>query len=74
MAGAASALSGFLQMGGGLVGGLFAGLFVDPVVALATVIPGLGLVTLASWLWWRSLPEPAMAGIVLAPRAGPSGS
>ncbi|MCO5146491.1 MAG: multidrug effflux MFS transporter [Aquamicrobium sp.] len=73
MAGAASALSGFLQMGGGLVGGLFAGLFVDPVVALATVIPGLGLVTLASWLWWRSLPEPAMAGIVLAPRAGPPG-
>jgi DHA1 family bicyclomycin/chloramphenicol resistance-like MFS transporter len=70
MAGAASALSGFLQMGGGLVGGLIAGLFADPVAALATILPGLGLVTLGSWLWWRSLPEPAMAGVVLSGRAG----
>lgn len=70
MAGAASALSGFLQMGGGLIGGLIAGLFADPVAALATILPGLGLVTLGSWLWWRSLPEPAMAGIVLSGRAG----
>lgn len=68
IAGAASALGGFLQMGGGLVGGLLAGLFADPVIALATVVPGLGLVTLASWLWWRMLPEPAMTGVVLARR------
>ena len=66
IAGAAGALGGFLQMGGGLVGGLLAGLFGDPVAALATVVPGLGLVTLVSWLWWRALPEPAMAGIVLS--------
>ncbi len=71
MAGAAGALAGFLQMGGGLVGGLLASLFDDPVTALATVVPGLGLITLLSWLWWRSLPEPAMAGTVVAPRQEP---
>ena len=68
IAGAASALGGFLQLGGGLVGGLLASLFADPVIALATVVPGLGLVTLVSWLWWRMLPEPAMTGVVLARR------
>jgi DHA1 family bicyclomycin/chloramphenicol resistance-like MFS transporter len=71
MAGAAGALGGFLQMGGGLVGGLLAGLFHDPVIALASVVPGLGLVTLLSWLWWRSLPEPAMAGTIIATRQEP---
>ena len=70
IAGAAGALGGFLQMGGGLVGGLLAGLFGDPVTALATVVPGLGLVTLVSWLWWRALPEPAMAGVVLSQSPG----
>jgi DHA1 family bicyclomycin/chloramphenicol resistance-like MFS transporter len=71
IAGAASAVAGFLQMTGGLVGGLFAGLFGDPVTALATVVPAMGLVTLLSWLWWRMLPEPALAGTVLSGRAGP---
>lgn len=66
IAGAASALGGFMQMGGGLVGGLLAGLFIDPVIALATVVPGLGLLTLASYLWWRSLPEPILAGTAVA--------
>lgn len=66
IAGAASALGGFLQMGSGLVGGLLASLFVDPIVALATVVPALGLVTVVSYLWWRMLPEPPMAGAALA--------
>lgn len=74
MAGAAGALSGFMQMGGGLVGGLIAGLFVDPVAALATVIPGLGFITLASWLWWRSRPAPTMASVVFSGRSGPPAS
>lgn len=65
IAGAAAALGGFLQMGGGLVGGLFASLFGDPVMALATVVPGLGVTALLSWLWWRSQPEPVMARMVL---------
>lgn len=66
IAGAAAALGGFMQMGGGLVGGLLSGLFVDPVTALATVVPGLGFTAVGCWLWWRILPEPAMASIVLA--------
>ncbi|MEJ1159836.1 Bcr/CflA family efflux MFS transporter [Prosthecomicrobium sp. N25] len=39
MAGAAAALLGFMQMGGGLVGSLAAALFGDPVKALATILP-----------------------------------
>lgn len=72
IAGAAAALGGFMQMGGGLVGGLLSGLFTDPVTALATVVPGLGFIAIGCWLWWRSLPEPPMAGIVLnrAPEDG----
>lgn len=58
IAGAASALAGFLQMGSGLVGGLMASLFSDPVMALATVVPALGIITLAAYIWWRILPEP----------------
>lgn len=71
IAGAASALGGFMQMGGGLVGGLLAGLFADPVIALATVVPGLGLVTFGSYLWWRLLPEPPLMSVALARRNKP---
>ncbi|RIK84963.1 MAG: Bcr/CflA family drug resistance efflux transporter [Hyphomicrobiales bacterium] len=71
MAGSAAALGGFLQMGGGLAGGLVAGLFGDPVAAVSTVVPALGLVTLVSYLWWRTMPEPPMAGVVLARRETP---
>jgi MFS transporter, DHA1 family, multidrug resistance protein len=39
MAGAASALMGFFQMGGGLLGSATAAMMGDPVVAMATVIP-----------------------------------
>lgn len=71
MAGSAGALGGFMQMGGGLVGGLIASLFGDPVTAIATVIPGLGLLALTAYLWWRSMPEPAMAAVVVARREPP---
>lgn len=64
MAGAASALSGFIQMAGGLVGGLFAALFIDPVMALATIIPMMGLIAIVSWSVWRRLPEPPLAKIL----------
>lgn len=72
IAGAAAALGGFMQMGGGLVGGLLSGLFSDPVTALATVVPGLGFTAIGCWVWWRSLPEPAMASMVLT--RSPDGS
>lgn len=55
-AGAAAALFGFMQMGAGLIGGTLAALIGEPVTALSTVIPGLGLLSVVSWLIWRKLP------------------
>jgi DHA1 family bicyclomycin/chloramphenicol resistance-like MFS transporter len=60
MAGAAASMSGFFQMGGGLLGGTAAALIGEPVVAMATVIPGMGLAAILSWLVWRRLPEPVI--------------
>lgn len=57
MAGAASALFGFLQMGMGLLGGTIAALMSDPVEALGTVIPALGMLSIISWVIWVNLPE-----------------
>ncbi|MEX0954667.1 MAG: multidrug effflux MFS transporter [Rhizobiaceae bacterium] len=64
MAGAASAFGGFLQMGGGLAGGLVAAALGDPVFAMATVIPAMGMIAIASWAYWRTLPEPELARVV----------
>lgn len=58
MAGAASSMTGFLQMGGGLVGSSIAALLPDPALALATVIPAMGLISALSWLAWRRLSHP----------------
>lgn len=70
MAGAAASLSGFFQMGGGLVGGAAAVLFADPIVAMATIVPVMGIVCIGSWVWWRMLPEPVFANVVLARQPG----
>jgi DHA1 family bicyclomycin/chloramphenicol resistance-like MFS transporter len=56
-AGAASAAMGFMQMGAGMVGGMAASLFADPVVAMIVVIPIMGMVAVGSWLAWRRIPE-----------------
>lgn len=69
IAGAAASLSGFMQMGGGLVGGTLAALSGDPVSAMATIIPAMGLLSIGFWLWWRRLPEPALARVTAAARA-----
>lgn len=61
IAGAASSMSGFFQMGGGLLGGSICALIGQPVTALATVIPTMGAVAVVAWLAWRRLPEPAVA-------------
>ncbi|MBU2532059.1 MAG: multidrug effflux MFS transporter, partial [Alphaproteobacteria bacterium] len=58
IAGAASSISGFMQMGGGLVGGTAAAMIGEPVTAAATIIPAMGLSAILSWLIWRLLPEP----------------
>ncbi len=63
MAGAASSLSGFMQMGTGLVGGLAASVIGDPILALGTVIPAMGVLAITSWLVWRSCPEPVLARV-----------
>lgn len=59
-AGAASAMMGFFQMGAGLVGGTISAMIGDPVTALATVIPIMGLMAIVSWLTWSRLPEPSI--------------
>ena len=60
MAGAASSMNGFFQMGGGLLGSIVAALIGDPVAAMATVIPAMGLAAILAWLFWRQLPEPVV--------------
>jgi len=59
-AGAAAAMMGFMQMGAGLLGGGVAALMGDPVVALATIIPCFGLVSILAWVVWSRLPEPVV--------------
>lgn len=48
VAGSASALMGFIQMGGGFLGGLAGALFADPVTAFATVFPAMLALALAT--------------------------
>jgi DHA1 family bicyclomycin/chloramphenicol resistance-like MFS transporter len=57
IAGAAASMSGFFQMGGGLLGGAVAALIGEPVLAMATVIPAMGAISVASWVGWRLLPH-----------------
>lgn len=59
-AGAASAMMGFIQMGSGLVGGIASAIIGDPVIAMATIIPLMGLMAIVCWLCWRRLPEPSV--------------
>ncbi|UUP17424.1 Inner membrane transport protein YdhC [Nitratireductor thuwali] len=64
IAGSASSLMGFMQMGSGLLGGSIAALLGDPVFAMGTIIPAMGAIAIAAWLLWRRLPEPALATAV----------
>lgn len=53
IAGSASALMGFIQMAAGFLGGIAAAAIGQPVLALGTVIPTLGLICLASFVWYK---------------------
>ncbi|WP_159589379.1 multidrug effflux MFS transporter [Chelativorans xinjiangense] len=64
IAGAAAALAGFMQMGGGLVGGSIIALIGEPVFAMSVVVPIMGAMAIVAWLLWRRLPEPAQASVV----------
>lgn len=55
IAGAASAMTGFMQMGAGLLGSALVALFADPVLALMVVIPSMATVAIAAWLCWNRL-------------------
>ncbi len=58
IAGAASAMGGFLQMAAGLLGGTIAAVFFsNPAHALASIIPAFGMVTIVAWIVWKLLPE-----------------
>ena len=56
IAGAASSLMGFLQMGAGLVMGSVAAAFADPLTALSVLIPILGATACLSYLSYRTRP------------------
>lgn len=60
IAGSASALLGFMQMSGGLVGGLISTFFTDQVIGLTVTVPIFGLISILSYLFWRRLPEPVV--------------
>lgn len=51
VAGSASSLLGFVQMGSGFLGGLLGALFVDPVIALQVVFPAMQALALATFLF-----------------------
>ncbi|WP_292898169.1 multidrug effflux MFS transporter [Nitratireductor sp.] len=71
IAGSASSLTGFLQMGTGLAGGTIAALIGDPVLAMVIIIPTLGTAAILAWLIWNRLPEPALATVLRPSPPGP---
>ncbi|MBD9374770.1 multidrug effflux MFS transporter [Rhizobium sp. ARZ01] len=52
IAGSASALIGFIQMGSGFLGGLVAAMIGIPLLSFGTVIPTMGLISVLSYLWF----------------------
>lgn len=66
IAGAASAMAGFVQMGAGLVGGMVIAAFVDPAIGMGTVVPIMGYIAIAAWIVFSRLPEPALANVKTA--------
>ncbi|WP_432283494.1 multidrug effflux MFS transporter [Aminobacter sp. BA135] len=65
-AGAAASLSGFLQMGSGLLGTVVAGILGDAMLGISVVVPLMALGAVLAWLAWRKLPEPALARAVVS--------
>ncbi len=69
MAGAAAALSGFMQMGSGLLVGSVGALMGDPVAAMAILIPTMGAIAVVSYLVYirlRQADEPEPRADVIA--------
>lgn len=55
IAGVASALTGFIQMGAGFVGGSITALFSDPITGFGSIVPVMGGITTLSYLIFRSI-------------------
>lgn len=55
VAGSASALTGFLQMSSGFLGGIAAAAIGDPLTAFGTIIPFMELSAVAGFLWLQHL-------------------
>ncbi|TDK34617.1 Bcr/CflA family efflux MFS transporter [Rhizobium deserti] len=53
MAGSASALMGFIQMGGGFAGGLIAAAFASPLTSIGIIIPAMEYIAIGSYLTYR---------------------
>ena len=70
-AGAASSLSGFLQMGSGFLGTVVAGILGDAMLGMSVVVPLMALGAVLAWLAWRKLPEPALARAVVTRTVSP---
>lgn len=68
IAGSASAVLGFFQLGGGFAGSAVGALFADPMVALAVVLPGMAAIALAALAF---VPREGGA-VVQAALAGPA--
>jgi hypothetical protein len=72
IAGAASALAGFFQMGGGLVGSALAAAMGNPVLSLATLPPAMAGIALLAYFGLKGATtrmEQAVADRIVAPRA-----
>ena len=54
IAGSASALMGFIQMGAGFIAGVTAAAIGAPLFAFGTVIPVMGLMAILTYLWYRA--------------------
>ena len=61
IAGSASAMMGFMQMGSGLVTGMIAALLGSPILAMQIMVPAMGAIAVACYLWLRLIEtrEPA---------------
>ncbi len=55
IAGSASAMMGFLQMGGGFLGGVFAAAIGLPLIAFGTVIPAMAIIAVVSFVIFSAL-------------------
>jgi DHA1 family purine ribonucleoside efflux pump-like MFS transporter/DHA1 family bicyclomycin/chloramphenicol resistance-like MFS transporter len=73
IAGSASAMMGFIQMGGGFMGGVAASLIGVPLTAFGTVIPTMALISIASYLWFARASRPAtpLPHSTISQRKGP---